>query len=49
LADRKSFENLNHWIDEIKNYGVDGKIYLIGCKSDLNAEVYTDEILVFAE
>jgi len=49
LADRRSFDNLGHWLDEINKYMVDGQIYLVGCKSDLDTIVPTDEILTFAE
>ncbi len=49
LADRTSFMNLPRWLDEIKGYGVQGLIYLVGCKSDLDIQVPTDEILTFAE
>lgn len=38
-----------HWVDEIRNFDVQGQVYLIGCKSDLDIEVPTDEILIFAE
>lgn len=48
LNNRESFVNLPRWLDEIKGYDVEGQIYLVGCKSDLDAEVPTDEILTFA-
>ena len=49
LSDRASFVNLTHWLDQIKGFDVQGQIYLIGCKSDLDANVPTDEILIFAQ
>lgn len=50
LADRKSFLNLDRWIDEIVNFEVSTEaMFLIGCKSDLDVEVATDEILLYAE
>ena len=49
LAERQSFDNLSHWVDEINKYDVQGQIYLVGCKSDLDTVVPTDEILTFAE
>ena len=36
-------------MDEINKYDVQGQIYLVGCKSDLDTVVPTDEILTFAE
>jgi hypothetical protein len=36
-------------LDEIKGFDVQGQIYLVGTKSDLDIEVPTDEILSFAE
>lgn len=42
LSDRNSFVNLPHWLDEIKGFDVQGQIYLVGCKSDLDIEVPTD-------
>lgn len=41
--------NLAHWLQEIKDFDVQGLVYLVGCKSDLDIEVPTDEILTFAE
>jgi GTPase SAR1 family protein len=49
LNDRKTFVNLAHWLQEIKDFDVQGAVYLVGCKSDLDTEVPTDEILSFAE
>ena len=40
---------MSHWLDEIIKFDVQGQIYLVGCKSDLDIEVPTDEILIFAE
>ena len=42
LADRQSFDNLGHWVDEITKFDVKGQVYLIGCKSDLESEIPTD-------
>lgn len=50
LNDRQSFENLPRWIEELVSFDVSREnVFLIGCKSDLDPEVATDEILVFAE
>ena len=49
LNDRASFNNLVMWLDELRNFDVQGQVYLVGCKSDLDIEVPTDEILNFAE
>lgn len=50
LNDRKSFENLPHWIKELDNFDVSrDNMFLLGCKSDLDMEVATDEILLFAQ
>ena len=38
-----------HWLQEIKDFDVQGAVFLVGCKSDLDTEVPTDEILSFAE
>jgi hypothetical protein len=40
---------LPHWLGEVKNFDVQGQVYLVGCKSDVDIEVPTDEILIFAE
>jgi GTPase SAR1 family protein len=42
LADRASFDNLGHWLDEINKQSSDVQIYLVGCKSDLDIVVPTD-------
>lgn len=49
LNDRKTFVSLTHWLQELKDFDVQGGVYLVGCKSDLDIEVPTDEILSFAE
>jgi GTPase SAR1 family protein len=49
LNDRKTFVSLVNWLQEIKDFDVQGAVYLVGCKSDLDIEVPTDEILTFAE
>lgn len=42
LSNRATFDNLPHWLDEIKNFEVQGTVYLVGCKSDLDVNVPTD-------
>ncbi len=50
LADRKSFENLDHWIDQLIKFDVPrDTMFLIGCKSDLDVQVATDQIIVYAQ
>lgn len=50
LADRQSFLALEKWINELVTFDVPrDQMVLIGCKSDLDVEVATDEILVFAQ
>ncbi len=49
LHDRNSFQNLETWLKEIRRETFKGMVCLIGCKSDLEIEVPTDEILVFAQ
>ena len=50
LSDKNSFKDLAQQLLEIR--GLDPNIcpvYLIGCKSDLDPQVFTDEILVFSQ
>ncbi len=49
LSDRNSFESLEKEIGDIRGLDLNTiRIYLIGCKSDLEPRVFTDEILVFS-
>ena len=44
LNDKKSFENVNKWINKIKENCYTSEIILIGNKSDLKKEVSNDKI-----
>jgi len=35
LENKRSLEDLHFWINDLKNYNGSGKVYLIGCKSDI--------------
>ena len=44
LTNKKSFENIKYWIDEIKSSQIDNNIIILGNKSDLNEIIQvTDE------
>jgi small GTP-binding protein len=45
ITNRKSFEGLKYWLDELKRFEFDGKYTIVGCKCDLenHREVYRHE------
>jgi Ras-related protein Rab-1A len=52
VADRRSFDNVKQWVDEIRKYASeDVTLMVVGAKSDLESErtVSTDEAREFAE